>query len=111
MQTIKKLLFLLNSNEHKRVGLLLAMILLMAILDVIGVASILPFMAVLTNPSLIETNLILNMDFFLLFNNEQAYKPYHFVDLLKYFLMSLQYILDELKGLLDMCKKQLLYKN
>ena len=60
MQTIKKLLFLLNSNEHKRVGLLLAMILLMAILDVIGVASILPFMAVLTNPSLIETNLILN---------------------------------------------------
>ena len=26
----------------------------------IGVASILPFMAVLTNPSLIETNMILN---------------------------------------------------
>ena len=36
------------------------MILIMALLDMIGVASILPFMAVLTNPSLVETNLILN---------------------------------------------------
>ena len=60
MQTIKKLLFLLTSSERKSAGLLLIMILIMAILDMIGVASILPFMAVLTNPSLIETNLILN---------------------------------------------------
>ena len=60
MQTIKKLLFLLTPHERKRAGLLLLMILIMAILDMIGVASILPFMAVLTNPSLIETNLILN---------------------------------------------------
>ena len=39
------------------------MISIMALLDMIGVASILPFMAVLTNPSLIETNLILNSMF------------------------------------------------
>ena len=32
------------------------MIYIMALLDMIGVASILPFIAVLTNPSLIETN-------------------------------------------------------
>ena len=31
-------------------GLLLIMIIIMALLDTIGVASILPFMAVLTNP-------------------------------------------------------------
>ena len=36
------------------------LILIMALLDMIGVASILPFMAVLTNPSLVEANLILN---------------------------------------------------
>ncbi|OUW67196.1 MAG: ABC transporter ATP-binding protein [Flavobacteriaceae bacterium TMED200] len=36
------------------------MIIIMAFLDMIGVASILPFMAVVTNPSIIETNLILN---------------------------------------------------
>ena len=60
MQTFRKLLFLLTSQERKRAGLLLSMIIVMAFLDMIGVASILPFMAVLTDPSLIETNLILN---------------------------------------------------
>jgi ABC-type multidrug transport system fused ATPase/permease subunit len=63
MRTFKKLLFLLNSNERKRASLLLIMILIMALSDMIGVASILPFMAVLTNPGLIETNLILNTMF------------------------------------------------
>ena len=60
MQTVKKLLYLLTPQECKRAVLLLLMILIMALLDMIGVASILPFMAILTNPSLIETNLILN---------------------------------------------------
>ena len=63
MQNIKKFLFLLSSHERKRAGLLLFMMLIMALLDMIGVASILPFIAVLTNPSLIETNLILNKIF------------------------------------------------
>lgn len=63
MQTFKKLLFLLSPDECKNAGLLLIMIIMMALLDVIGVASILPFMAVLTNPSIIETNLILNTMF------------------------------------------------
>jgi len=63
MQTFKKLLFLLSPNELKNGSFLLIMIILMALLDVIGVASILPFMAVLTNPSIIETNLILNAMF------------------------------------------------
>ena len=63
MQTFKKILFLLTPRERKSASLLLLMILLMALLDVIGVASILPFVAVLTNPSLIETNLILNAMF------------------------------------------------
>ena len=59
MQTFKKLIFLLNNQERKSAGLLLIMMLIMALLDMIGVASILPFMAVLTNPSLIETNIFL----------------------------------------------------
>ena len=60
MQTFKKLLFLLSPHERIRGGLLLIMILLMAFLEMIGVASILPFMAVLANPNIIETNLILS---------------------------------------------------
>ena len=58
--TLKKLLYLLTPSERKRASLLLIMIILMALLDMIGVASILPFIAVLTNPSLIDTNIILN---------------------------------------------------
>tara|TARA_B100001057_G_scaffold459161_2_gene509070 strand:+ start:1028 stop:2800 length:1773 start_codon:yes stop_codon:yes gene_type:complete len=60
MSFLKKLLFLLNANERKQAALLLLMILVMALLDMIGVASILPFMTVLTNPTLIETNIFLN---------------------------------------------------
>jgi ATP-binding cassette, subfamily B, bacterial PglK len=63
MQNIKKFLFLLSSHERKRAGLLLVLMLIMALLDMVGVASILPFIAVLTSPSLIETNLILNKMF------------------------------------------------
>jgi ABC-type multidrug transport system fused ATPase/permease subunit len=60
MQTINKILFLLSTNERISAAWLLVMILIMAFLDMIGVASILPFMAVLTNPEIIETNLIVN---------------------------------------------------
>jgi ABC-type multidrug transport system fused ATPase/permease subunit len=63
MQNIKKFLFLLTPQECKQAGLLMAMMLIMALLDMIGVASILPFMAVLTNPDIIETNIILNKMF------------------------------------------------
>jgi ABC-type multidrug transport system fused ATPase/permease subunit len=63
MQTFKKLLFLLTLQERKQAGLLLIMIIIMALLDMVGVASILPFVAILTNPVLIETNAILNSMF------------------------------------------------
>ena len=63
MQTFKKLLLLLSQSEQRQAGLLLMMIIIMALLDTIGVASIYPFMVVLTNPGLIETNLILNKMF------------------------------------------------
>ena len=63
MQTFKKLLSLLTPHEQKNGGLLLIMLLIMTLLDMTGVASILPFMAVLTNPEIIETNFILNYIF------------------------------------------------
>lgn len=60
MENIKKLLFLLTPLERKNAAKLLVMILVMALMDTIGVASILPFMAVLTTPTIIETNVIIN---------------------------------------------------
>jgi|TARA_B100001741_G_C16552297_1_gene600084 ABC-type multidrug transport system fused ATPase/permease subunit len=63
MKIIKKFLYLLSHQERKQVYLLLVMILIMALLDMLGVASIMPFIAVLSNPELIETNIMLNKMF------------------------------------------------
>lgn len=60
MRIIKKLLDLLTPPERKRGYLLLGMIVIMAKLDMVGVASIMPFMAVLANPEYVETNALLN---------------------------------------------------
>ena len=60
MKTLIKILNLLSSVERRRAFYLLIMILFMASLDTIGIASIMPFIAVLTNPDLIETNILLN---------------------------------------------------
>ena len=63
MKIPKKLFFLLSRAEKIRAVLILILISIMALLETIGVASILPFMAVLTNPNLIETNIFLNKMF------------------------------------------------
>jgi ABC-type multidrug transport system fused ATPase/permease subunit len=63
IQTIKKIFFLLSENEKKKAIILIGMVLIMAILDMIGVASIMPFIAVLSNPELIETNKLINEGF------------------------------------------------
>ena len=55
-----KIWYLLSISERKRAILLLIMIVIMAFLDTLGVASILPFMAVITNPDVVETNFFLN---------------------------------------------------
>jgi len=59
LQFLKKTLNLLTPDERKRGWLLLGMMLVMALLDMLGVASIMPFMAVLVTPELVETNAIL----------------------------------------------------
>ena len=63
MKKIKKLLFILTAQERKKIFLLLCMALTMALLEMVGVASIMPFISVLVNPEIIETNSILNTMF------------------------------------------------
>ncbi len=60
METIYKLLDLLSPAERKRAGMLMVMMLVMAFFDMLGVASILPFIAVLANPAFVDTNPILS---------------------------------------------------
>ena len=57
---IRKVLALFSPKERKRAYSLLGMVLVMAFLDVVGIASILPFMAVLANPEVIQSNTWLN---------------------------------------------------
>ncbi len=56
MATLRKILYLLSRQERRRGYLLLFMILVMAFLETVGVASIIPFMSVLGNPEVVETN-------------------------------------------------------
>ena len=60
MKIVKKFIYLLTPQEIRNATFLFFMILVMAILDIIGIASILPFMTVLTNPEIVETNNYLN---------------------------------------------------
>ncbi len=60
MKIIKKLLFILTPQERKKGFALLLMILIMALLEMIGLVSILPFIAMLSNPEMVETNSFLN---------------------------------------------------
>src|SRR5690625_1070075 len=59
IETYKKIFALLTRFERRRFAALLAMVLLMGITEAAGVASILPFLAVLSDPSAIETNALL----------------------------------------------------
>ena len=56
MKKIRKLIEILTSQEQKRGILLLAMILVMAFLEMLGLASIVPFLAILSNPDIVESN-------------------------------------------------------
>ena len=63
MKNFKNILFLLSFEERKRFFWVLIMMLLMAFVETLGVASIFPFIAILTNPIMIETNIFLNKIF------------------------------------------------
>ena len=60
MKFLKKILYLLSPREIKEAILLSVIIIIMALLELVGIVSILPFITVLSNPALIETNTILN---------------------------------------------------
>mgnify|MGYP000120722151 CR=1 FL=1 len=89
---ITKLLDLITAQEKKEVLLLVFMSIIMAIFDVIGVASIMPFMAVLSNPSMVDTNPILAFFYnFLSFSSTQDFL--YFLGLVVFFtlLVSLSF--------------------
>lgn len=60
MAFYKKILLLIKQNQRRDLFLLIFLSLSMSLIDVVGIASIFPFLTILMNPALIENNLILN---------------------------------------------------
>jgi ABC-type multidrug transport system fused ATPase/permease subunit len=58
-KTHRRLLALLDVRERRQFALLFVMILAMGLLDMVGVASILPFLAVLSNRDIVQDNSVL----------------------------------------------------
>jgi ABC-type multidrug transport system fused ATPase/permease subunit len=56
IDTARKVFQLLSPKERRRALLLLVMMIIMAFIEVLGVASIMPFMAVLANPDVVDSN-------------------------------------------------------
>ena len=74
LRTIRKLIFFLTPNDQKKALVLSIMVIIMAILDLVGVASILPFISTLTNPQIIKTNEYLAYLYNILnFNDAQSF--------------------------------------
>jgi ABC-type multidrug transport system fused ATPase/permease subunit len=75
---IKQVISLLNKDQKISGIFLFLLILFSAFLDVLGVASILPFMALLTNPQIIETNELFNF-FYVYMSNFGVDNTNHFL--------------------------------
>ena len=74
IDTYLKLLDLLDKREIRNALLLFAMMLIMALLETTGVVSIMPFIAVVANPDIIESNRILKTIYHLMgFSNTQNF--------------------------------------
>ena len=52
MNIIKKFSFLLSVKEQKRAVLIFCAVIILSMIELAGLASILPFMAILTDPSI-----------------------------------------------------------
>lgn len=74
LNTLKKILNLLDQSERQKAIVLMLMIIVMAFLDVVGIASIMPFMAVLADPDIINQNQYLSEIYQLLsFSNQKTF--------------------------------------
>ena len=69
-----KLVAILDKRERRLAYLVLLLTIIVAVIDVLGVASIMPFMAVLANPDVIKSNQFLSYIYILLnFESDEAF--------------------------------------
>lgn len=63
MNSLKKIYSILTTDERKYVKILFLILIIVALVDMLGVASIMPFVGVLSDPSIIQSNEIINKIF------------------------------------------------
>ena len=74
MVTIKKIYDILTPRDRKQFFYLLILHFVMAIMDVLGVASILSFMALVANPGIVESNYVLSSIYnWMNFNSQDSF--------------------------------------
>lgn len=83
-KTINQILKIISPKEKRKLFPLMVLVLLMALLEAIGLASVMPFLTVVTNPNLIETNAALN--YFFNLSNSFGVKNQHGFTILLGFL-------------------------
>lgn len=94
----KKLLGLLSPKEIRKGFFLVILVFFTAVVDSTGIISILPFIAVLTNQSLIETNVFLNTTY-ILFNSYGVNTHREFIILLGIFFFIILFFSMILKSI------------
>jgi ABC-type multidrug transport system fused ATPase/permease subunit len=87
MNIFKKILSLLSFNEKKKLFFIIIMTLIVSILDIIGIGSILPFVTLLTNSNIVETNTFFSN----LYNKSKIYGITNVTDFL--FLFGIIFLL------------------
>ena len=71
---LKQINRILSKEEKIDVAKLALMLMLMGVFDVLGIASIMPFMSVVSDPSLVESNLIIKKIYnYLEFQNHKSF--------------------------------------
>jgi len=89
LESVRKVRELLSRSEKKRVLLLIPMITIMAVMQVVGVASVAPFLALVADPTAIEQNRYLAMAYDMLgFQSYQSFLIFAGVGALLLLLLS-----------------------
>ena len=63
LKTLQKIIHLLSDEDRKKGIWVLALFFGMSLLEVVGVASIMPFLALLGDPGLMESSYLLNVSY------------------------------------------------
>ncbi|MDP5030749.1 MAG: ABC transporter ATP-binding protein/permease [Paraglaciecola sp.] len=93
LSTVRKLIALLNGEEKKKVTWLALLMTITAIIQTIGIASVMPFLAVISDQQLIYDNNFLNKIFVALkFHNEKAFL--YFLGILAFLIFTFGTILQ-----------------